>query len=81
MPRNKRSSKYAISGSLGVELACSRCQVVLQTATDEGNDLPRHRCAATGKAADFDIVLELDEVTDSKRVDSYWFGEYIQTDF
>lgn len=55
----------------GFELACSRCPVVLQITHERLDPLPKHRCC--GKARDFDIVIELDElVLRPSRIDDFW---------
>jgi hypothetical protein len=54
-----------------LELACSRCPIVLQLSHDPLAPLPRHRCR--GQAVEFDIALQLDEpVVKSSRIDNYW---------
>lgn len=72
----KRTSSYVITGTEGVELACSSCPVVLVLGYNPGDDFPRHRCS-DGRAADFDVINYTEEpVEDSKRTDKYWYGEY-----
>jgi len=76
-----RSSRYYVKGTEGVELACSLCQIVLQVAYTPGDEFPQHRCAGTNRPRKFDLVLQLDAVEDSKRIDSFWYGDYMSTDF
>lgn len=65
-----------LPGTVGSELACSNCHVVLQISHNPEDDLPKHRCA-NGRAEAFDLVLHMDApVEDSKRVDRFWYGEY-----
>jgi hypothetical protein len=59
---------------VGLELACGDCPVVLQVTHDRLSPLPKHRC--NGKAAEFDIVLELDDlVLRPSRIDRYWLDK------